>query len=102
MMSKQVRVENERLWRTRVAQASHYEGGKGAYCRLHGISRGALRYWEKKIGAQSSGRSSRAQALPLVRPFVEVEVGSVMARPALPDPRWVAELIIHLSRRGAR
>lgn len=100
-MTKQVRVENERLWRTRVAQASRHEGGIGAYCRLHGISREALRYWEKRIGGKSR-RSPGSRALRLARPFVEVEVEPMIVRPSLPDPRWVAELIIHLSRGGAK
>jgi hypothetical protein len=63
------------------------------------VSLSSLKYWRRKCGvaeppAVSAPRPSR---------FIPVELVSSAVEPGreerwLPDPKWVAELIVHLSR----
>lgn len=99
------RLENERAWREHVARLKEYRGTVSAYCRDHGISRFTLTYWRKKSKAE---RTPSVARLPSVRAearsaFVPVEViAEPVGRPrvtspmGLPDPRWLAELVMHL------
>jgi hypothetical protein len=99
VIAKQVRIENEKIWRDRVVRASRYPGTILSFCRSEGISREGLRYWQKKI---SCGRVGSATA-PVVPRFVDVEIVDQQRPTAgLPDARWVAELILHLQSGGAR
>ncbi len=90
-------TEKQQYWEGHVAAVERYGGSHGAYCRGEGISSPALWYWRNKVRRQNRSRSP----VP-VQSFVPVEVtcdGRV--RGGLPDPRWLAELIVGLSG-GAR
>ncbi len=85
--------ERREYWQGHVAAVERYGGSHGAYCRDEGISAAALWYWRNKVRRQNRSRSP----VP-VQSFVPVEVtcdGPV--RGGLPDPRWLAELIVQLS-----
>ncbi len=83
----------QQYWRAHVARVEKYAGSHEAYCRSAGISSPALKYWRNKI--KKEGR----MAAPPVPQFVPVEVmPERAAATGLPDPRWLAELIICLNR----
>ena len=88
------RIENERHWRGHVARLRSHTGTAASYCRAEGLSIPAMGYWQRKLGSgsQHSGVLARTPA------FIPVEVvtATLPANRALPDPRWVAELILHL------
>jgi hypothetical protein len=82
------RNENQQVWRARVERASRRKGTILEFCADEGVSREALRYWQRKLDRQP-------QRLPTMSPFISVEVLEPAPR-RLPDARWVAELILHL------
>jgi hypothetical protein len=57
-----------------------------------------LNYWRAKLRAEGAGPRSRS--LPeFIEAIVEREPAAARA---LPDPRWVAEVLMHLASGGAR
>ena len=85
--------EKQRYWENHAVAAEKFGGSHEAYCRAEGISAPALRYWRNKA------RGKRRQIKPLAKAtFIPVEVMyDGPARPHLPDPRWLAQLILALS-----
>ena len=89
--------EKQRYWENHAEAAEKFVGSHEAYCRAEGISAPALRYWRIK----ARGKRRPIRPLP-TKPFVPVEVMyDGPARPKVPDPRWLAELILALTG-GAR
>lgn len=87
----------EQFWLNHAAGADSYSGSHEAYCRAEGISAPALRYWRKKVR-----RASQSKCVMVAPKFIPVEITQdQQTRVGLPDPRWLAELIIQLSG-GAR
>ena len=82
----------QQYWRGHVAEVEKYSGTHEAYCRGEGISSPALKYWRKKIG-----KENRTGSLAQVQRFIPVEITQERLIKGFPDPRWLAELIIHLS-----
>lgn len=90
------RVSKEQTWRERVARAARHSGTVLDFCRREGVSREALRYWQRKLKTK--------QALVPTASFARVEVlevPTVGSRP-MPDAKWLAELILHLHEHGGR
>lgn len=89
------RSEKEKYWRSQIAQAAEFQGSIQAYCQTHGISQFTFRYWQRKLTQE------KAQSV-VRRPFVQVEIQNPspeqFSTHRLPDPHWVAEVILHLSR----
>jgi hypothetical protein len=89
MATKQgsARIENRKQWQDRIQRAEQRSGSLQAFCKSEGVSRSAIKYWQRKLGA-----------------FVPVKIVDSPAIAAatsrrgssLPDPRWVAEFIAHL------
>ncbi len=86
--------EKEKFWREQLRLADRYSGTQAEFCRSHGFSLHTFQYWRSKL------RRARPTVPVVAQPFVQIEVERVT--PALPDPRWVAELIHHLHQGGAR
>lgn len=92
------RTENEARWRKRVAGVREHRGTLTSYCHAQGISLEALKYWRNKLEAKSVVQAARSSVRP--QPFVPIQVVSpepMRTGLSLPDARWVAELILHLS-----
>ena len=89
MTAKQIAKQD--FWRSHVEAAARFDGDATAYCREHGIEVANFYSWRKKLGKLCP----RPQAA--VSPFCPVEVvgGSGCN---LPNPRWVAEVILRLAR----
>lgn len=101
------RSRNAEQWRRHIERADASSEPLSAYCRSEGLSLPSMNYWRKKL------REER-QRLPTVisnaRPasaFIPIEVTSSLGtttltsrNPILPDARWVADLILHLSSGG--
>ena len=97
-MPSKNREEKVQSWREHIARAARFAGSQQSYCDAEGISVQSLHYWRKKL-LGGGGLRKTAKNLPL-SPFIAVEVERVTPDPVstLPDPRWVAELIIHLQQ----
>lgn len=93
-MKSSAQVEKRRFWRGHIAMAGRYAGSHKAYCRSQGISVHSFYYWKKRL----LGDGAKSVAL-VPRPFVPVEVTPprIGMSSRLPDPRWLAEFILHLN-----
>ena len=88
------RTENQKKWREHVAKAQEHGDGFASYCRVNGISNSTLVYWRKKLGPKPASELRQGS------PFIPVQVLNVESMPrgsTLPDAKWVAEVILHLS-----
>lgn len=103
------RLENEQRGREHVARLKGFRGTVSAYCRDQGVSRSTMNYWLKKVRTEKSSAAPRLPALgdPGRAVFVPIEVvadpvelRTPSLRTGLPDPRWLAELVLHLSAGG--
>ena len=87
-----INESKEAFWRKQITLAVRREGSLESFCREQGLSPATLAYWRKKFGAAASK--------PLaLSPFIPVKVEPTPVRATLPDPRWLAELILELVRR---
>ena len=84
-----INIRKREFWRRHIAEASQFPAGIGKYCEAHGLRVSAFFYWKKKL------RKGHTR-LPVAAAFAPVEVTDLRRR-ELPDPRWLAELICHLS-----
>ncbi len=89
--------EKEKLWGARIAQASEYTGSDREFCQTEGLSINSFQYWKRKLARKDEDQVGVPQ------PFIRVKVDDPAGVPQqndirLPDPRWVAEVILHLHR----
>lgn len=93
------RISNRQKWQEIVDRLDEFDGSVTDFCRQERLSVRALNYWRVKLRdkAQSSVN------LPSVKSykdssFCRVEVEDTRS---LPDPKWLAELILHLQAKGS-
>lgn len=80
----------QELWEKRITKAELFDGSNQAFCSSEGLSLATFQYWKKRLRP----RQNRIAVPP--SPFVKVAIERVPA--SLPDPQWVAELILSLCR----
>ncbi len=92
-MEANSKPDRERFWRRHITRCRALNSKVAPYCRAEGLSQFQFRYWSKRLDAEPI----RAPA------FVPVEVMPELAsrRSPLPDQKWLAELIFHLTSEGA-
>lgn len=96
-MNKRGNVDKRGFWRRQVELSGRHPGSVSDFCRRHGLSRGRLQYWKKRL-AQERLPALRNHQASLTPAFAEVVVEGPRRGVELPDPRWLAELISHLGR----
>jgi hypothetical protein len=99
-MNTGFRSEKDKGWQEQVRRAETHQGGLADYCRRTGISVNSLNYWRRKLN-----RGSIAQEREVIPAFLPVEVMSGAANDReipLPDPKWVAEVMLHLLSQAER
>ncbi len=99
-MKVQSNTDRRRYWEDQVRRSKAHRGSLASYCRQAGIPVSALSYWRKKL-AREPGRIDQGKS-----PFIAVQLGEAAAvpvhtgAPRLPDPKWVAQLILQLGQGG--
>lgn len=93
-MESSVQLEREVSWPAEVEQFQHHSGSLAGFCRARGVSPVRFRYWVEKLGKSKKGRAVS------VSPFTTVKVEPKVSVVTLPDPRWLAEFILHLNGSG--
>jgi hypothetical protein len=99
-------IEKETKWRGHLERANARTGSLEKFCRDEGLSLATLNYWRKKLN-EDSGTSMPAvitRARPKAPQFIPVQLTESTRdskRAQLPDPAWLAELILHLTSKGA-
>jgi hypothetical protein len=89
-----INQEKEKFWRKQMALAERHAGSVDSFCRAHGLSPHTFSYWRHKF---NKGKASHGL---VPSPFVPVEIVPTARSCGLPDPKWLAEFISHLT--GAR
>ena len=85
-------INKQQRWRDHLAAAQEFSGSIESYCRAKGIRPSAYYYWKKKFSVMKI-------KTPVISRFVPVEVvNEPHPGNRMPDPKWLAEFIIHVSR----
>ena len=90
-MESSVQLEREVSWPAEVERFERHSGSLAGFCRSRGLSPVRFRYWVQKLDKRKKGSGVS------VSPFTAVKVEAKIAGTLLPDPRWLAEFILHLS-----
>lgn len=90
-MDSVLEKNNDPNWEEEIALYDEYEGSGASFCRSRGLSVVRFQYWKEKLGKPKQNRvkSFAPFALARLSPKPETTV-------ALPDARWVADIILHL------
>jgi hypothetical protein len=101
-MSPGTRREKEKQWLEHVKKAQSHSVGIAAYCRRAGITVNALNYWRAKTRLRPSMPDRDENPVFLPVQVIENEVPDL--RSEFLDPKWVAEVMLHLAcgMRGRR
>ena len=91
--------KKEEFWREHIEKASLFKGSFKEYCRQQGISSSTMSYWRDKFR-----RNNPSDSTPrLTGQFIPVAVTTPPLQNhhhvELPNPKWVAEFILHLQER---
>lgn len=97
-------TSEELVWKAHVLDAQSFEGTLAEYCERNGLKPRQLRRYKKKFGATRTYRRKSAKAFVKIEckqaPQTEPEsVVSERTPSELPDPRWLADLILALASR---
>jgi hypothetical protein len=92
-------VHLAKVWRARIEAAESFPGGVQAYCVKEGLHTTPLYRWKRRFSEekQTSHGSSKFAAL-VVSKKADPDFQSQRPMSMLPDPRWVAEILIYISR----
>lgn len=84
------------FWRQHIALANQYPDGIQKYCDANGLASQTFYYWKFKLNAR---RKNKVAKLTSTTPFAEVQVckPEVLRKQDLPDAKWLAEFVLHLS-----
>ena len=93
------------FWRNHLVAAQSDPNGITAYCKLHGLRSATYYGWRKKLKVGISEPKKVSIGRPKIprSPFLPVAVSVPETKfqnrsPALPNAKWVAEVMLHLIR----
>ncbi len=92
-MARTTDPQKEQFWKAHIAQAKYFNGSINQYCESEGIQVHSFKYWKTRLAKKSASR------LPVPSAFIPVNISkpdSQSTKKSLPEPKWVAELILHL------
>jgi hypothetical protein len=90
-----VQTDKEVFWRKEQELFRETVGSASAFCRSRGHVESQFRYWLEKIEG--------AKPVAMKSEFIAVKVDQPKrVERRLPDPIWLAEFILHLSRGGGQ
>ena len=91
------RIEKEKYWQEHLRLAREHKAGPTSYCRAVGISIMSLSYWRKRCERRPLAKiHERSAFIPIQILNPEIPAVRSLER-ELPDAKWVADLILHLS-----
>ena len=95
MKTTQLRDKKTIFWRQHIELANQYPDGVLKYCRANGLASQTFYKWKLK-----SKDMHTPIKLAAMQPFAEVHVckPEVLRRQGLPDAKWLAEFVLHLSK----
>jgi hypothetical protein len=106
--SKSEAMRDKQYWKSHVDKAEAFGGSNQEYCRLEGLTPSTFASYKKRFGLTKETPRHRLSGFSEV-----VQVDSVQGNhakgtafeskaktPSLPDPKWLAELILGLNPRA--
>jgi len=96
-------ANDELIWKAHVLDVQRFEGTVAEYCERHGLKLRQLQQYKKKFGVTRTYRPRKSKAFVQVECTkaspVEQESSTRDRAPGLPDPQWVAEVILAIVSR---
>jgi transposase-like protein len=91
--------ENRKLWRQIIAEAEVFQGTRKEFCQLHTINEKSFYYYRRQFQLEGLMSKQRAKSA-FVKAVVEQTPIKLRhsLKSAIPDPKWAAEVMIHLWR----
>ncbi len=92
--------DQENYWREHLGLAEKHPVSQMAYCREAGLEARKLYAARERFKARAArGQAKALLVRPSQKPFVAVKVNEPKIN-SLPNPKWVAEFILHLQGGG--
>lgn len=95
MKQQQNKSDKKEFWQKQIESARKFPGSQAAFCKANNLSINTFNYYRKKFG-------NYKKSVPTIAgPFVEVAIkkpNSSLGGRFLPDPKWVADFILHLQK----
>jgi transposase-like protein len=92
-------VHLAKLWRARIKAAELFPGGVQAYCLQEDLHTTSLYRWKRKFSEEKQEADGSSKFAPLVvSQKADLNFQSQRPMSELPDPRWVAEVLIYMTR----
>lgn len=99
-MSRKTDLKKVAFWREHFEKLKEYEGTQVSFCKEREISVRNFNYWRQRFKRESSGTLKTSKPSPFLPVRVKAEkIESLPTPVALPDAKWVSEIIFELSRR---
>jgi hypothetical protein len=93
-------AQGEKFWKDHIAAAQQFKGTAREYCKLNGINQHEFRAYRRLFGfTKIRGPRQKAFIKIEAAPSTGQSVTKVIHKKEnkLPDPKWVAELIVALT-----
>lgn len=94
-MKSSIIRQNQEYWEKHILEAAKFNGSVLAYCKQQGLASQTFYRWRSRIKKQKSSLKNA----PVKSSFLSVKIKDPIPLPAksrLPDPKWMAEFILHL------
>ena len=92
---KRSRQEVEKFWKQHIEAAKSFSGSVQKYCDANGIESASFYSWRKRLSSVARD-PDYAKFLPVI--ISDSDRRSAASERALPNARWVAEVMLHLIR----
>jgi hypothetical protein len=89
--------EKAKVWTARIEQAEQFRGSTVEFCQKEGLSIHTFRHWKRKL-QDLEHKAKPIESNPFARVSVLTQLQPREERRALPDPKWVAEVLLQLHR----
>lgn len=90
------RAEKRIRWQSVLAKSKLYPGSIPEFCRQEGVSIYTFRYWHRKLNQDNEQKLIGTSAFARVQ--IQTSLADSNHHQDLPDPRWIAEILLHLQR----
>ena len=89
-------------WQEHLKRIKDHKGTLSSYCIANDLTLRELAYWRKKLQGETSIKRVTKNKISKKATFIPVQVSPAAfpLQSKMPDPKWVAEFVFHLSNLG--
>ena len=97
---KRNQSSREKFWKAHIAEAEAFGGTAAQYCRFRNLSIQSFYCWRKKFSATVDEKIQTSNFVPVAVSRDDFDVFNDQPHETLtlPDPKWVADFVMHLMR----